>query len=193
VGDARAGRPIAGLLLAAGGGTRYEGPTHKLLADVRGRPLVAVALDNAMAAGFDALAVVTGAVDLAALVPDGCTLLHNPAWRDGQATSLAVGVAWAADSGFDAVVTGLADQPGIHPDSWRAVAAATATPIAVATYGGRRGHPVRLGRQVWDLLPTTGDAGARVIMASSPELVTEVPCAGDPSDVDTVDDLMQWR
>jgi len=183
----------AGVLLAAGGGTRFTGPAHKLLIPLDGRPVVSWAIDHAAAAGLDALVVVTGAVDLTALVPAGAAVVHNPGWASGQATSLAAGIGWARELGFDAVVVGLGDQPGIPPAAWAAVAAAIATPIAVARYGAVRGHPVRLERSVWDRLPTDGDAGARSLVAASPELVTEVACDGDPADVDTVEDLARWR
>jgi len=182
----------AGIVLAAGGGTRFTGPGHKLRADVAGAPVVARALDALVASGLELLAVVTGSVVIDDLVPAGVTIVPNPAWETGQASSLAAGIRWARDGGADAVVIGLGDQPGVRPESWRAVASETATPIAIATYDGRRGHPVRIHRDLWDRVPTDGDAGARALIAAAPELVTEVPCAGDPVDVDTVEDLARW-
>jgi len=182
----------AGVILAAGGGSRFVGATHKLVAELNGRPLVTSALENLVESGLAPLAVVTGAVDLSALIPSPFTVLANLDWADGQATSLMVAVGWAAAIGAEALVVGLGDQPSIGPSAWRAVAEATATPIAVATYHGRRGHPVRLHRSVWARLPVAGDAGARVLLAQSPELITEVACDGDPADVDTVEDLARW-
>jgi molybdenum cofactor cytidylyltransferase len=182
----------AGVLLAAGGGTRFLGPQHKLRADAAGRPLVSYALAALAASGLARLAVVTGAVALDDLLPPGVEPIPNPAWERGQATSLAAAVAWARPRDVDAIVVGLGDQPGVTPSSWLAVATTTATAIAIATYDGRRGHPVRLAREVWDRLPTEGDAGARSLIAGEPALVTEVACAGDPTDVDTIEDLARW-
>ncbi len=181
------------VLLAAGGGSRFAGPGHKLLAPINGRPLIARSLGNLTASGLTPAVVITGAVALDEWITADIDRIHNPDWEQGMATSLAVAVRWGTDRGLDAVVVGLGDQPDIAPDAWVAVALASRTPIAVATYGGRRGHPVRLGREVWDRLPTTGDQGARAVMARSPELVTEVACDGDPADVDTVEDLNRWR
>src|SRR5579864_5041199 len=179
---------VAGALLAAGGGTRFAGPVHKLRANgPDGRPLAAHAIDALVGSGLPVLAVVTGAEPIDDLIPDGVAAVPNPDWAGGQATSLAAAVRWAQSVGADALVIGLADQPGITRAAWGAVAAADATPIAIATYGGKRGHPVRLHRDVWDRLPADGDAGARALIAADPELVTEVPCDGDPADVDTVE------
>ena len=185
-----AGNPAA-LILAAGAGRRFRGPGHKLDAPLRGRPVLERAVDNAMAAGIGPVVVVTGQPLSTALHP---SVVHvvNAHWADGQATSLRAGVAAAAELGADAVLVGLGDQPFVPPTAWRRVAAVDA-PIVVATYGGRRGHPVRLHRATWALLPETGDQGARSLVGGRPELVTELPCEGSPIDIDTVEDLHRWQ
>ncbi len=182
----------AAVVLAAGGGSRFEGPVHKLLAVVDGRPLIGHVLDAVVAADLDEVVVVTGAVDLSPHLPDGVTEVPNHRWAEGQATSLRAGIAAAGELGCDAVVVGLGDQPGIPASAWRAVADADSA-IAVATYDGERRNPVRLAREVWPLLPTEGDRGARVLFGVRPDLVGEVPCEGQPADVDTLEDLDRWN
>ena len=180
----------AAVILAAGGGTRFEGPTHKLLAPIEGRSVVDRAIAAALEADVGPVYVVTGAVELP--LPGTVTALANPGWASGIATSLAVAVATARREQHDAVVVGLGDQPFVVPEAWRLVAAATATPLAVATYGGTRGNPVRLAAEVWPLLPSTGDEGARQLLGGRGDLVTEVPCPGSGADIDTLEDLPRW-
>jgi molybdenum cofactor cytidylyltransferase len=182
----------AAVVLAAGGGSRYRrsgGEGHKLLAPLWGRPVVEWAVAHAAAAGLDATYVVHGAVELPAPPHLDVELVHNPAWSDGIATSVQAAIAKARLAGHDAVVVGLGDQPLVGTEAWRRVATESARPVAVATYGGRRGNPVRLAAEVWPLLPTTGDEGARILMRRSPDLVSEIACPGDSIDLDVLADL----
>ncbi len=190
-GDRSGGRTVA-VLLAAGGGSRYDGTTHKLLAPLGASTVFQRAFTAAMTAGIGHLVVVTGAVADLPIEPGvGVTVCHNPHWAEGQATSLQSGIRAARELDADAIVVGLGDQPFVPATAWRAVAAAS-SPIAIATYDGRRANPVRLGASVWPLLPTSGDAGARAVFAVHPELVEEVPCEGSPADIDTREDLERW-
>ena len=187
----------AAIVLAAGGGSRFResgGDVHKLLAPYLGRTVVEWAIEAAASAQLDATYVVRGATDLPVppLVADRVRFVRNDRWREGIATSLQAGVTQARRDGHAAVVVGLGDQPLVLTDAWRLVARALPAPVAVATYQGRRGNPVRLTSMVWPLLPQVGDEGARVVMRRRPDLVLEVPCPGRAADIDTVDDLREW-
>lgn len=190
------------VLLAAGAGSRFTAGNpdggHKLLAVLRGRPVVAHALSAMVAAGLDECAIVTGAVDLAAVHDESltellgrATVLHNPDWASGQRSSLVVALTHARAHGHNAVVVGLADQPFVTAASWRRVADSDA-PITAASYGGRRGNPVRIDSTMWDELavPTADtDSGARSLMVAHPDKVRLVECDGSDADIDTVEDL----
>ena len=138
--------------------------------------------------------VVRGATDLPvpALAADTVQFVRNDRWDQGIATSMQAGIRRARHDGHAAVVIGLGDQPLVQARAWQLVARATTTPVAVATYEGQRGNPVRLSSLVWPLLPDSGDEGAKVIMRRRPDLVVEVPCPGRSADIDTVDDLAEW-
>jgi len=183
---------IAAVILAAGAGSRFVGESHKLIAPLLGRDVLSHAVDAAIEAAIGPVLVVSGALDIAAHVDADVRIVANPRWAQGQSTSLQAGVAAADELGADVVVIGLGDQPFITAAAWREVAASR-SPIASASYGGRRGHPVRLHRATWPLLPTTGDGGARTLLRLRPDLVEAVPCEGSPTDIDTVEDLRRWQ
>lgn len=198
------GARVGAVLLAAGGATRFRDAArrdgmavpHKLLAPLHGSTVFGLALTNVLESGIAPIAVVVGAIDLPELraCPERLvTVLRNDRWAQGQATSLAVAVEWATRLELDAIVCGLGDQPFLASQDWRAVASTSPeTPITVATYGGKRRNPVRLARSTWALLPLEGDEGARSVIAGNPHLVVEVACSGNPADIDTPEDLLQW-
>lgn len=179
----------AAVVLAAGEGARFAGADHKLTADLGGKPLVRWAVEAATASGFDETIVVTGAVDLSGVVPDDATIVRNESWERGQSSSLLVAVEHARTAGHEAIVVGLGDQPFVGIRPWMEVRRHDHSPIVTANFAGQRRPPVRLDRAVWDLISGDGDAGARWIMRDHPELVHDVPCLGDPSDIDTEEAL----
>lgn len=185
-----------GVLLAAGEGSRFTGPVHKLRADLAGTPVVVRSLEAMLHSGIGACAVVTGAVPLGDLL-QGVTEIVNPAWKTGQRSSVLAAIAHARKVGVDAVVFALGDQPFLTPEAWRLVARDD-SPLAVATYDGVRAHPVRIHRSLWDEFeamtpgPDGADAGVRTLMRLHPELVHEVACKGNPADIDTPEDLARW-
>ncbi len=145
-------------------------------------------VDAAIESGIGPVLVVTGAESLSDLLPPSVSEVRSLDWSAGQSHSLAAAVRALESTRVEAMVVGLADMPGVTSECWRAVAGTDAS-IAVATFDGHRRPPVRLAREVWAELPSTGDEGARALMRTRPELVVEVAVAGDGRDVDTVADL----
>lgn len=182
-----------GVLLAAGEGSRFAGPVHKLLTQLGEKTVVRWSIDALIGAGLDATAIVVGAVDLIDEIPESMAIIENPNWMAGQATSLDLAVSFAKRQGHDVLVIGLADQPLVPSGAWRSVAGESSHPIVTASFAGRRRPPVRLAGEVWSRLPTEGDEGARVLMQRHPELVTEVACVGEPIDIDVAEDLERTR
>jgi molybdenum cofactor cytidylyltransferase len=186
---------VAAALLAAGHGSRLESDVAKPLALLRGRPLVQWALDAVMATALRPVLVVVGAAgdEVAATVPAGATVVHADDWRQGIAHSLHAALdELEGQARVTAVCIGLADQPGIGAAAYERLRQAhdEGAQLAVATYRGKRGNPVLLGREIWpDARALRGDIGARALMDDHD--VSEVECAGtgDPRDVDTLEDL----
>jgi len=180
-------------VLAAGRGVRFGGDPPKQLRTVHGTTLLAHALRAATASAVGPVAVVLADDRVAAAVPAGVEVLRNSAPEAGIASSLQVVLrALTPRADIDAVVIGLADQPFVGAEAYRRLAAVRAegVDLAVATYGGNRANPVLLGRRHWpEALELQGDEGARVLMRRYGP--TEVPCdgTGDPTDIDTPDDL----
>ncbi|MFD7401954.1 NTP transferase domain-containing protein [Streptomyces sp. NPDC059866] len=191
-------QPVAGLLLAAGGGRRLGGRPKALL-EHRGRPLVEHAVAVLRAAGCTRVHVVLGAgadaVRERAELP-GCVLVDNPRWKQGMGTSLCAGLDSLAGTTARAALVSLVDQPGIGPEAVARVLAAHRgeSSLASAAYDGVRGHPVLLGAVHWAGIAATatGDRGARAYLKAHEQEITLVEC-GDVArafDIDTEADLV---
>lgn len=186
---------IGGLVLAAGAGTRFGG--RKQLAELDGRPLLEHAVQAMTAAPVGRVVVVLGAlVDQVTATVDlhGAEPLTCERWDEGQAASLACGLAELSDC--EAVVVTLGDQPRMSPDAIRRVIAARDGVAAAvrATYFRAPGHPVLLERELFkSFRNVSGDHGARNILLSVP--VRDVPCddIGGGEDVDTPAELDALR
>ena len=185
----RHGVSVAGLVLAAGEGRRFGRP--KAVVELEGERLVDRAVRILTEGGCSPVVVVSGAV---ALTVAGAEVVSNPFWATGMGSSLRAGLAEVTDTEASTVVVLLVDTPWITPTAVRRlVEAGQGSPAAIATYDGRRGHPVVLGRSVWSEVAALaeGDVAAKAWLRAHPESVLEVDCTGqgDPRDVDTPDQL----
>jgi CTP:molybdopterin cytidylyltransferase MocA len=178
---------IAGAVLAAGSGERMGGPKAEIV--VGGVRLVDRAVGVLRAAGCDpVIAVVRAGTEVGA-----ATVIVNPDPARGLRSSLELAVSAAGEA--EALAVLLVDAPGVGADAIGATARAwTPGRIAVARYGARRGHPTVMAADLWRAaLSLAGpDEGARALLAQRPDLVDDVPVEGDPSDLDTPDDLARW-
>lgn len=180
------------MVLAAGAGRRFGGP--KALVELAGVRLVDRAVATLTAGGCAPVVVVAGAVPFAV---DGAQVLDNPHWHTGMGSSLRTALVHLAGAPASALVVGLVDTPWVGAEAVRRLVAAheKGSVAAQATYAGEPGHPVLLGRPVWDevVAASTGDRGARRWLADNAGRVTLVPCdgTGDPRDVDRPEDLQR--
>jgi CTP:molybdopterin cytidylyltransferase MocA len=191
---------VAGVLLAAGEGSRFGQP--KALVEFSGQTLAERGVNLLRAGGADPILVVTGAapLDLPATYS-----VYNPEWRTGMGSSLRAALqalsGGGADAGVDvdpevgAVVVALADQPLVGPEAVARLIAAyrDGAGVVVAAYDGQPRNPVLLAREHWPEVIATaaGDQGARAFLRARPDLVTLVECGdtGRPDDIDTPADL----
>jgi molybdenum cofactor cytidylyltransferase len=182
---------VCGLVLAAGGSSRLGRPKQLLL--YRGATLLDAVLDTARACAFDQLVVALGgaaeevraAVDLR-----GADVVVNDAFGSGCSSSIAAAMAAVRDD-VGVVVLLLGDQPGVRPQSVRALLHGRGgAPLAVCAYDDGRGHPFAFERAVFgDLRALHGDKAVWKLLDQRAADVVEVRVPGPvPRDVDTWED-----
>ena len=181
-------------MLAAGGSRRFG--SQKLLADLRGKPVVRWSVESVLEARPDEVIVVVGhegAAVQAALDGLDVRVVENREWEEGIGSSLRAGISAAAVNAEAAMIV-LGDQPGVEARVIASLMNAHAEgrrAIVVPSFRGERGHPVIFAASVFpELMAVRGDRGARNVIASDRSRVTVVDFdARPPLDVDTEDEL----
>lgn len=178
------GDMVTGLLLAGGAGTRMGTPKALVPGWLPGA--VAALLDG----GCEQVVVVLGAraEEARPLVPTGTTVVVAEDWADGMSRTLHAGLTALADTEASAALVHLVDLPDVTAAVVRRVLAVGGPPgvLARATYDGRPGHPVLLGRDHWAgiLAATGGDQGARGYLAGRDVVAVECGDLATGVDVD---------
>lgn len=175
---------VAGLVLAAGSGSRYGQPKAPVVID--GERLVDRAVRVLGEAGCDPVIVVLGAW---VGHVEGADIVVNDTWPEGMGSSLRLGLAHLRDTtDVDRAVVTLVDLPGLTaPAVERLVTESITAAAAQCTYHGERGHPVCLARDLWDeaIEVAQGDEGARRLLRGREDLVlVEVGDLADGADLD---------
>ncbi len=195
------GRAIAAVVLGAGRSSRMGGP-NKLLAEIKGKPLVRIVTEAALASRARPVIVVTGhqrdKVE-AALAGLPVKFVHNPLFADGLGTSLKAGIA-ALPAEADGAIVCLGDMPQVDAVLIDRLIGAFdpnhGALVVVPTIDGKRGNPVVWSRRFFpDLMTVEGDVGARYLIGRYTEAVAEVPLTGTAAltDVDTPEALEAVR
>jgi molybdenum cofactor cytidylyltransferase len=190
---------IAGVVLAAGGASRFGSP--KQLAELDGMPLLQHAVDAVLAVpAVYPVVVVLGAAAArvrSAVAFGAARPVLSPQWEEGMAASLRYGI--AAVGNPDWVVITLGDQPRVTAQVIAAVVdTAASAPRGVdavrAMYDGVPGHPVALSRAMLPgVAKLRGDVGARELLGHATVRTFEAGGLCDPVDVDTPEELEGLR
>lgn len=186
------------IVLAAGRGSRYVGPRHKLAEKLGRHSVLAHTLRNGLASGLPMVVVTTPAfVEEAALLVAKRDIVVlgqlGGVAPGGMGDSIAAGVAARSTSPGWLVLP--ADMPLVRPETLQRIAAAVLQhPVAYAQHGGQRGHPVGFGAELFsELLHITGEQGARKLLARFPAQAIELADPGILLDIDTEADLKRMR
>ena len=187
----------AGVILAAGGSSRYGEPKQMLY--WRGKPLIRHVAENALNAGLDPVIIVTGAVieEIQETLQDlPIKMVINPSWREGQSTSLRTGIKSIEEYVGSAVML-LSDQPQIKSDLIRALVSEhreTQNKIIAPYVGKQRANPVLFDRDLFsELMKIKGDVGGRVLFDRYPVSKIAWKDKNILFDIDTPEDFNDFK
>ena len=181
---------------AAGRGSRFGGPVHKLLQPFENSTVLGTTLRHAIESQLPVVLVTTAAMlpmaRLQLALRDIIVLSDEEAAR-GMGASIASGIAERSGAPGWLVLPG--DMPLVQPSTLLAVAASLEKhPVVYAQHRGRRGHPVGFAAELYsELIHLNDDDGARRVLLRYPAHGEDTPDAGVLLDVDTAMDLEALR
>jgi CTP:molybdopterin cytidylyltransferase MocA len=164
--------------------------------------LIVRAAEAALASGVWPVVVVLGAnADQIrpVLVRLPVLTVENPAWPEGMASSIRVGIAALSQlsRSLEGAVVALCDQPAFSAGTIAQLIAAqreTGRGIAAARYGGRQGAPALFLRAHFPaLVALTGEEGARTLLNGDLATVAAVDLPDLAVDLDTPADYAALR
>jgi len=165
--------PIAGIILAAGGSTRFGQPKQELM--WRGKSFLENVIGAATQAELMKVCLIYSnnaySQSITNYINPNFFSLINQTWQLGQSTSIRMGLqSLPANTG--GVIFLLCDQPQIPSQLIRDLVqrhAETHAPIIAPFVGGRRANPVLFDRCTFpDLMALEGDIGGRALFAKYP-------------------------
>ncbi len=187
----------AGVVLAAGSGTRLGGVAKALLR-AGDRTYLRAIVETLRTVGCSDAIVVVGQPFLETVVAEaralGARTIVNPDPARGMASSIALGFAALADipPEIEAAWLWPVDHPDVSTATLRALIAALGDhDVARPSCDGRRGHPPLIAHRAWPRLAACDrvDGGARAVLAKLDGVDVAVHDRGVVLDIDTPADV----
>jgi CTP:molybdopterin cytidylyltransferase MocA len=171
---------VAAVILAAGEGRRFGGP--KALALLDGKSWLSIAVERLQEAGIGPIHVVVGAAAETVIAEHEMDVVWvmNEQWTLGRSRSVARGLSAIPGESRGALIHPV-DYPLVRAGTFRALAARfDAEPdgenrIIVPVHERFRGHPIVIGRAIWQEVQRLGDdEPLRIVVRHDPERLIEV-------------------
>ncbi len=193
-------RPVVHILVLAAGASSRMGGRDKLLQPIRGKPLLRLATDVALATRAPVIVTLPPGSEARRKVlgESSASIVEVPDAALGMSRSLvrAVTAISAGDPGpEDGIMILPADMPGFSSKALAdLISRFRAEPELIwrgGTTDGTPGHPAIFPRDLWgELKAVTGDEGGRSVLARHKDRVRQVPLPGRMAvlDLDTPED-----
>jgi molybdenum cofactor cytidylyltransferase len=183
------------IILAAGRSARLGSP--KQLLSYQGKNLLQHTIDIAFESEIGQIIVVLGSgIDeiSAKLHTNSLTIIENPYWENGMASSVVCGINTMNNlqPDTDAVILMVCDQPFVSAKLLKDLIKKqkeSGSSIVASSYENIHGTPALFHKEHFnELSALTGDSGARSLIKSHAESIEAIPFDQGSIDIDTLED-----